>query len=99
MKGNENMITSLDITSAIAYATDDVISSFDFTKEYDIDELKEITGVEKVITIGDEINVKIKDETIVSKVFSKIKKYDIQKFVVEEASLNEIFIDKVGEIL
>lgn len=64
-----------------------------------IDELKEITGVEKVITIGDEINVKIKDETIVSKVFSKIKKYDIQKFVVEEASLNEIFIDKVGEIL
>lgn len=35
------MITSLDITSAIAYATDDVISSFDFTKEYDIDELKE----------------------------------------------------------
>ena len=65
----------------------------------DIDEIKGITGVEKVITVGEEINVKIKDETVVSKVFTKIKKYDIQKFVVEEASLNEIFIDKVGEIL
>lgn len=35
------MIRNLDIASAIAYATDDVIGSFDFTKEYDIDELKE----------------------------------------------------------
>lgn len=64
-----------------------------------IDELKNIAGVEKVITLGDEINVKIKDETVISKVFAKIKKYEIKKFVVEEASLNEIFIDKVGEIL
>lgn len=65
----------------------------------DIDELNKISGVEKVITVGDEINIKIKDESVISKVFTKIKKYNITKFVVEEASLNEIFIDKVGEVL
>lgn len=65
----------------------------------DIDEIKQISGVEKVITVGDEINVKIENETVVKKVFSKIKNYELTKFVVEEASLNEIFIDKVGEIL
>lgn len=65
----------------------------------DIGELNKIPGVEKVITVGDEINIKIKDESVISKVFTKIKKYNITKFVVEEASLNEIFIDKVGEVL
>ena len=36
------MITSLDITSAIEYATQEVIDTFDFSKQYDMDELKEV---------------------------------------------------------
>lgn len=65
----------------------------------DIDNLRKIPGVLDIITVGDEILVKIEDETIVKKVFQVVKKYDITKFVVEEARLNEIFIDKVGEVL
>jgi len=65
----------------------------------DTKELEKIDGVEKIIAIGDEINVKIKSEEVIPKVFSKIKKYELTKFIVEEASLNEIFIDKVGEVL
>ena len=41
--------------------------------------------------------VKITDESIVDKIFKKISKNRITKFVVEEATLNEIFISKVGE--
>ena len=41
--------------------------------------------------------VKIESDEVVPKVFKKISKYNITKFLVEEASLNEIFIAKVGE--
>lgn len=61
--------------------------------------LEKIPGVLKVITVGGEILVQIQDESVVKTVFQKIKKYDITKFVVEEASLNEIFIEKVGAVL
>ena len=80
----------------------------DIKKEYrkknifirgDIDskELESIDGVISVNFIKDEYEVKIEDESIVDKVFKKITKNKITKFVVEEATLNEIFIDKVGE--
>ena len=80
----------------------------DIKKEYrkqnifirgDIDkkELESIPGVISVNFIKGEYEVKIEDESIVNKVFKKISKCDITKFVVEEATLNEIFIDKVGE--
>ena len=66
--------------------------------DVDIDELKSIKGVLEVIKTADQIEVKIESEDIVDKVFSKIKnKKNITKFVVEEASLNEIFVSKVGE--
>ena len=61
------------------------------------DEIAKIDGVLEVLETGSEIIVKISDESIIDKVFDKIKKYKITKFVVEEATLNEIFIDKVGE--
>ena len=65
--------------------------------DVDIDELKSIKGVLEVIKTADQIEVKIESEDIVDKVFSKIKnKKNITKFVVEEASLNEIFVSKVG---
>ncbi len=61
------------------------------------DEIAKIDGVLEVLETGSEIIVKISNESIIDKVFDKIKKYKITKFVVEEATLNEIFIDKVGE--
>ena len=41
--------------------------------------------------------IKIESDDVVSKLFKAISKYEVTKFVVEEATLNEIFISKVGE--
>ena len=62
-------------------------------------ELESIDGVIKVSKVNGEMQVKIENETVIDKVFQVLKKYKVKKFVVEEASLNEIFIDKVGEVL
>lgn len=64
----------------------------------DLDKLKSIKGVEKVIEKSDEIEIIISSKDIVKDVFKFISKCeDITKFVVEESSLNDIFISKVGE--
>lgn len=65
----------------------------DVTKE----ELENIDGVYQVIEKASEFEVKINDSSIVPNVFKKIKEKTITKFVVEEPSLNEIFVAKVGE--
>lgn len=62
-------------------------------------ELKNIDGVIEVKDVNGEKCVKVLSEEIIDKVFDVVKKYKVKKFVVEEASLNEIFIDKVGEAL
>lgn len=62
----------------------------------DVDKLKKIKGVLDVILNKDEYVVKIADDTVVKEVFKKIGNDDVSKFVVEEASLNEIFISSVG---
>ena len=60
--------------------------------------LENIDGVCEVIELADEFEVKIESSEIVSNVFKVIsKKTNITKFVVEEPSLNEIFVSKVGE--
>ena len=65
--------------------------------DIDIEEIKKINGVTSVIKEANEIVVKIESDDIVNKVFSKIKNSkNITKFEVEEASLNEIFVSKVG---
>ena len=62
------------------------------------EELKKIGGVLEVVEHADELEVKIESEEIVDKVFEAIKeKKNITKFMVEEPSLNEIFVAKVGE--
>lgn len=62
------------------------------------EEIKKIEGVLDIIKKSDELEIKIKDESIVQKVFDKIKNTKgITKFIVEEPSLNEIFVAKVGE--
>lgn len=63
-----------------------------------VDEIKKIKGVIEVVKNSEEYIVKIEDYEIVDKVFNKISNKKISKFVVEEATLNEIFIAKVGEI-
>ena len=60
-------------------------------------EIKKIDGVINVEKRNDEYLVKIENKDVVSKVFKVISNYDVNKFIVEEATLNEIFIVKVGE--
>lgn len=66
--------------------------------DIDIEEIKKIKGVIDIDKKEDEYVVKIEDYSIVDKVFKKISNNTISKFVVEEATLNEIFISKVGEL-
>ncbi len=76
------------------YQKKNIFVKGDITK----DELIKIDGVVDVIEKADELEVKIANRDIVPQVFSKIKnKKNITKFVVEEPSLNEIFVSKVGE--
>lgn len=62
------------------------------------DELEKIKGVVSVTKTADELEVKIDNKEIAKDVFKVVGKHkDITKFTVEEPSLNEIFIAKVGE--
>lgn len=66
--------------------------------DVDSDKLNKIDGVVKVENNANEIIVKIKSEEYVDNVFKYVSKCsNITKFVVEEPTLNEIFISKVGE--
>lgn len=66
--------------------------------DIDINKIKSIDGVISVVEENLEYKVVIKDDSIVDDVFASLsKKNNITKFVVEESSLNEIFIEKVGE--
>ena len=61
------------------------------------EELESIKGVLSVILNHDEYEDKIANKDIVSQVFDKVKDSKITKFVVEEPTLNEIFVETVGE--
>ena len=66
----------------------------------DLDEakIKKVKGVISVEKNKDEYTVKIEDNSYVSGVFKALSTCkNVTKFVVEEPTLNEIFIDKVGE--
>ena len=76
------------------YRKKNIFIKGDITKE----ELQEIKGVLEVIEKSDEFEVKIESSEIVESVFKVVsKKKNITKFVVEEPTLNEIFVSKVGE--
>lgn len=64
--------------------------------EFNVEEIKKTKGVLDVLYENEYI-VKIENQDVVPLVFKKLKEATITKFVVEEASLNEIFIEKVGE--
>ena len=62
------------------------------------EELEKIKGVVKVDNAADELIVRIEDIDYVDDVFKVVSKSkNVFKFVVEEPTLNEIFIEKVGE--
>ena len=66
--------------------------------DIDEDKLSKIDGVEEIIKKSDEYEVRISSKEIIEKVFKYVSKCsNVLKFVVEEPSLNEIFISKVGE--
>lgn len=75
------------------YKKKDVYIIGDVAKE----DLEKIEGVVKIRKENDNYIVTISDEKYVSKLFNYVKKCDnIIRFSVEEPSLNEIFIEKVG---
>ena len=66
--------------------------------DLDPEEIKNTKGVVSIEKNKDEYTIKIEDAKYVSDVFKKLGKCkNVTKFVVEEPTLNEIFIDKVGE--
>lgn len=60
-------------------------------------DLAKIAGVEEVKKVNDEYLVKISDKKYLANVFDAVKEAKITKFVMEEPTLNEIFVAKVGE--
>ena len=65
--------------------------------DVDVEKLKNIPGVEKVIENSHEVIVKIENEDVGKLVFDYVKTCDhIRKFDIEQASLSEILIAKVG---
>ena len=76
-----------------SYQKKDIIIRGDVKKA----DLEKIKGVIEVIKKADEFEVIIEDKKYIEEVFKKVKDNKITKFVVEEPSLNEIFVAKVGE--
>ena len=63
----------------------------------DTEEIKKVNGVLDVQKNGQDYSVKILDDSKVENVFKYVsKRKNITKFIVEEPSLNEIFIERVG---
>ena len=63
------------------------------------EEIKKVKGVEAIEKNKDEYTIRIEDNSYVNGLFKAISKCDnVTKFVVEEPSLNEIFLSKVGEV-
>lgn len=66
--------------------------------DIDITKIKKLDGVIDIIEKADEYEIKIENQDYVESIFKYISKCNnITKFVVEEPSLNEIFVSKVGE--
>ena len=66
--------------------------------DLDENEIRNTKGVLNIEKNKEEYTIKIEDEKYVTDVFKKLSKCkSVTKFVVEEPTLHEIFIDKVGE--
>ena len=66
--------------------------------DIDISKIEKLDYVKEIDTNNDEYIIKIIDNKYTNELFKEICKYkNITKFIVEEPTLNEIFISKVGE--
>jgi len=66
--------------------------------DLDEEEIKKTKGVVSLEKNKEEYTIKVEDISYVSSIFKKLSKCkNVLKFVVEEPTLHEIFIDKVGE--
>lgn len=66
--------------------------------DIDCDKIKKIAGVITTKKVKNEYIISIKDESYIKDVFKCISRFkNISKFIVEEPSLNEIFINVVGD--
>ena len=61
-----------------------------------VEKLEKINGVDSIEEKANEYVVHIKDASVSKEVFDVIKNFNITKYVVADASLNEIFIHYVG---
>ena len=76
------------------YQKKNIILKADINKE----KLSKIEGVEEIIEKSDEYEIRISSKDVIDKIFEYVSTCtNVVKFVVEEPSLNEIFISKVGE--
>lgn len=67
--------------------------------EVEIEKLKKVEGIVDVIENAEDIVIKIASEDYIDDVFNEIKKCkNVTEFRVEDPSLNEIFLDKVGVV-
>ena len=60
-------------------------------------DFKDVEGILNIEKQGEDLVIKITDNSVTDKIFKVISKKKITKFVEEEPTLNEIFITKVGE--
>ena len=66
--------------------------------DIDIDKIKKIKGVLEVIEKGNSYQIKIESKEVNDDVFKVVSKSNnITKYALEEPSLEEIFVAKVGE--
>ena len=87
---------NLDEVVVVGYGVQKKVNLTGAVAQVTAKELESINGVLSVEKKLNEFEVKIENNKIVEQVFKKIAHHNITKFVVEEASLNEIFIAKVG---
>ena len=76
------------------YQKKNIIIKSDIPKK----ELEEIDGVIEVQENTNEYIVKIENEKVAPVIYKKLAKYNVTKFSLEDATLNEIFISKVGDV-
>lgn len=65
--------------------------------DIDIDEIKKVKGVVGIEKLGLDYEVKIEDDSVNEVLFNTVKKYKINKYILNAPSLHEIFIERVGE--
>lgn len=76
------------------YQKKNIILKADIDKE----KIRKIKGVEEIIEKSDEYEIRISSKDVIENIFKYVSTCkNVLKFVVEEPSLNEIFVSKVGE--